>query len=498
MNVYVIALIVVAASVAVLGVLLSIAYRKVVPTNMTHIVQGRKHPIIYGKDQAAGNVYYAWPTWVPRFGIAVTVLPESNFQVTLKDYEAYDLTRLGFKVDVTAFFRISDPQKASQRVPSIEALKLDLAAVLQGSVRSVLASNSLESIMQSRSDLAQQFTTAVTEQISEWGVCTVKAIEFMDIRDTDNSVIIANIMAKAKSRIDMESRVSVAENRRVALGAEIDADRTVAVQKQDAEQQVGLRTAEKEQLVGIANQESEQNVLVSSKVTAERRMDVKTIELVRQAEIERDVALVRVEQERKVAVVNAEALKQTQVVNAEGVKDAQIVRAEGDKQATIAKADGDLQASLKDAQGIKARGEATASAETAMLMAPVDAQIKLSTEIGNNVGYQQYLVTTAQINAGRDVGIEMAKALQTADLKVIANSGDVQTGVASLGDILSTNGGMKLTGMLSALGQTEEGKALLAAVGGKLPALATAAGVAAVTGSPVAGAVAGVIPGAVS
>ena len=60
-----------------------------------------------------------------------------------------------------------------------------------------------------------------------------------------------------------------------------------------------------------------------------------------------------------------------------------------------------------------------------------------------------------------EVGKELAKAMQSADLKVITNSGDVQGGVASIGDLFTSKGGTNLTGMLSALAQSPEGKALV-------------------------------------
>lgn len=469
--------IILAIASAAIGLALAIKYRRVVPTNMVHILQGKSYTTAFGRGKEAGNTYYAWPSWVPKLGVSVIELPESIFQVHLQDYEAYDQARLPFVVDVTAFFRIEKAEVAAQRVANFRELQTGLQAVLQGAVRRILATNTLESILQSRSELGDQFTAEVKEQIAEWGVLPVKTIEFMDLRDSSKGTVIANIMAKEQSRITMESRVKVAENKRTAELAEINTQREVDVQRQDAEQQVGLRTAMKDKEVGIAKEQSRQEVLTAAKTTTERQMDVAKVEQVKQAEIASEVAVVRARQDKEVAVVAANAAKEVQVVNAEG-----------SKQAAVTKAEGDLQAALKDAEGTKARGEAAAAAEQAMLLAPVEAQVKLATEIGSNQGYQQYLVTIKQVEAGQAVGMAMAKALEGADLKVIANSGDVQSGVASLGDLLSTNGGTKLTGMLAALGQTPEGKALLAGFQSKATPLAVGAAVTAVTGDATAGA----------
>ena len=58
--------------------------------------------------------------------------------------------------------------------------------------------------------------------------------------------------------------------------------------------------------------------------------------------------------------------------------------------------------------------------------------------------------------------------MREADLKVIANSGSVQNGVASLGDIFTPTGGTSIAGMLEALSQTDTGKALIGGLTSKL------------------------------
>ncbi|MBK8522926.1 MAG: hypothetical protein IPL58_01615 [Betaproteobacteria bacterium] len=443
------------AAIAGATFLVAIMLRRVVPTNMVHIVQSSRKTTPYGRNKEAGNTYYAWPSWVPIIGISVIEFQESIFQVSLDSYEAYDQARLPFTVDVTAFFRIEQAETAAQRVASFTELESQLTAVLQGAVRRILATNQLESILQSRSELGDQFTTEVKNQIAEWGVLPVKTIEFMDIRDSSKGQVIANIMDKEKSRIEKESRVAIAENHRAAEVAEIDAKRTVEVQRQDAEQQVGLRTAAKDQAVGIANEKASQEVKAEAKVTAERNMAVMEVEKVRSAEIAKSVAKVEAERDQQVKVIAADADKKVTVVAAEANKDSVTIKAEGE-----------LFASLREAEATKAIGDAKASAEKAMLLAPVDTQIVLAKEIGANAGYQEYLISIKKVEAGQAVGIEMAGALKGADLKVIANSGDIQGGVAKLGDLFTPQGGTNLTGMLAALGQTSEGKQLISKITG--------------------------------
>jgi flotillin len=433
-----------------LFVLMLFMLRRVVPTNMVHIVQSSKKTTPYGRGKEAGNTYYEWPAWIPYFGVTVTQFPESNFQVSLDNYDAYDTNRLPFVVDVTAFFRVDNAETAAQRISSFNELKLQLISVLQGSVRRILATNQLEDIMQERSSLGQQFTAEVKDQIKEWGVVPVKTIEFMDLRDSPKAQVIANIMAKEQSRIDKESRVAVAANQQEAKLKEIDAQRTVEVQRQDAEQQVGLRTAEKDKAVGIAQQQANQEVLTQKKETTTREMDIAKVTAVRQADIDKDVAVVAAEQQKRQREIAAEADKNVRVTTAEG-----------EKTAMVTKAEGSLEAAKLNAQGIEAEGKAKGAAEQAILMAPVQTQITLAQEIGTNEGYQRYLIQIRQVEASEHVGIEMAQAMKNADLKIIANSGDVQSGITKLTDVFTPTGGTSLGGMLEALSQTAAGKAVL-------------------------------------
>jgi len=440
----------IAAILVAVSILLAFVWRVVVPTNQVHIVQSSKKTVSYGRGREAGNTYYSFPAFLPIIGVTVSQFPESVFDINLKDYEAYDQGRLPFVVDVRAFFRISDSQVAAQRVANFQELQGQLIGVLQGAIRRILATNHLENILEARGTLGQQFTDEVDANLKEWGVSTVKIIEIMDIRDGVNSKVIHNIMAKEQSRIEMESRTVVASNFREAEMKEIEAKREVDLSKTQAAQTVATRQAEAEKEVGIAKEQSTQEVLTQAKTTTERQQEVNRVNQVRQAEIERDVAAVKAEQDKTVQVVNAQATKETQVIAADAEKESKTRIAEGD-----------LAATLKEADGIQAIGTAKADAESKILLAPVNAQLTLAKEIGTNDSYQTYLISIRQVEAGEAVGKEMAAALKAADLKVIANSGTISNGVASLGDIISPAGGTSIAGMLEALSQTSAGKAVL-------------------------------------
>jgi len=443
-----------------------IALRRVVPVNEVHIVQTRKDTVSYGKGFAS-NTYYEWPSRLPMVGLTRVTLPVSNFAIDLPDYAAYDKERVPFIVHVMAFFRINDSNTAAQRVASFEELKGQLTAIVQGAVRTVLAGHEIDQIMLDRSRFGEAFTKEVQPQLGGWGVEAIKNIELMDIRDARESEVIQNIMAKRTSGIERESRLVVADNSRQAEMAEIAAKREIEMSRQLAAEQVGLRTAEKDKNVGVANEQASQQVKVQQRETAAKEMDVVQVNNVRGAEIAREVAVITAAQAKEVAIVEADAAKQVAVVTAEGKKQVSIVVAEGTKQQTVLTAEGQLESARRNAEGITLEGQAKGSAETAILMAPVDAQIKLAEKIGSDQGYQNYLLGIRQIEAAQAVGAAQAEALKSADVKVISNAGSPGKGLSNVMDLFSADGGTAVASMLEALAQSPEGKKMLEKFAGK-------------------------------
>ncbi len=337
-----------------------------------------------------------------------------------------------FVVDIVAFFRINDSNIAAQRVESFRELQTQLLAIIQGAVRTILASHDIDRIMLERSIYGEQFTDAVKDQLTSWGVVPVKNIELMDIRDAENNKVVHNIMEKKKSLIEMDSRIEVAENMKRAEIAEIEAKRETDVQEQRAQQIVGQTTADKVKAVGIANEHANQEIKEQQRTTKEKEMAVIQVQQVRQADITRE---------------------------------ANLVKADENKLSTIIIAEGQLEQTKKESEGIAIEGTARAEAEKLMQLAPVEAQIVLAQEIGQNEGYQSYLIAIETVAANKDVGIEQAKALTAADVKVIANTGEPVEGMSNVMDLFSAKGGTNVSAMLEGLAQSDQGQKMLSKFG---------------------------------
>ena len=447
--------------------------RIVVPTSQVHVVQKAGETLLYGKaaqseTNKVGNAYYSFPSWIPVLGVNVTVLDTGIFDRDLKDYEAYDKDRLPFMVDVKTFFRIKDFGVASVRVVDMKELKEQLDGIVQGAVRSLLAKEDLESIMSERNKYGKQFTEEVAPQLEQWGVETVKNIELMDIRDSRDSKVIQNIMAKKKSQIEMESRTTVAKNSKEASQAEIEANKEVALKQQDAEREVGLRKAQVAQEVGIADEKQKQEVQAQAKVTAEKEMEVQRVREVQAAEIEKQAETVNAEKEKaiievnaKAAVTKAEADKNVRILNAEAEQQQVILHAEANKQQIELKADADLKVAKNEAVGIEAKGKAQAQATELAKKASVQDQVTLAEKVGENKPYQEFLVAQKQIEVQGDVmkavGIAQAQNLGNAEIKMFVNSGSVPEGIGKATSIFNPDNALNIASMLEAFKSTPMG-----------------------------------------
>lgn len=431
------------AGVILLLFIVAMTFRRVVAANEVHIIQTSKKTTSFGKDTTSGNVYYEWPSSLPIIGVTKVVLPVSVFELSIAGYEAYDVGRVPFVVDITSFFRIADTNLAAQRVSSFEDLHRQLEAIVKGAARSILAGSDIEEIMEARSTFGEKFTNEVSNQLKAWGVETVKNIELMDIRDSENDVVIENIMKKKKSLIEKDSRQEVAENLKEAQLKEIEARQEVEVQEQQSNELVGLRTVEANRKVAIAKEEADQTVKEQQRATKEKEMAVLKVQEVKQADIAKEV----------------------QIVNANQDKETQVIAAEAELESARLSAEAQLELKRKESEGITLEGTAKADARKAMENASVASQITLAQEIGENEGYQNYLITIRQVESQEAVGIEQAKALTAADIKVIANTDTPTTGINDVSEIFSSKGGQQFGAALEGLKNTPLGGKLLENLG---------------------------------
>ncbi len=144
-------------------------------------------------------------------------------------------------------------------------------------------------------------------------------------------------------------------------------------------------------------------------------MEVVRVEKVKQAEINKEAELVKAEEEKRKIEIDAEARKNATIKNAEADKEKQFLEA-----AAL------LEVKDKESQGIAKIGAAEAEALKLKELAPVTAQITLAKEIGENEGYQHYLVTIKE-EFQKDCLFTCTGMEQTYPVAAAASLADIRT-----------------------------------------------------------------------
>lgn len=424
--------------------LIAVAWRVVVPANEAHLVQRSKSSTPYGSGYEKGNSYWSFPSWLPIIGTNVSKLPLSIFQIELDGYEAYDQEKVPFAVDVISFFKVENPIEVAKRASNSEVLNEQLHNVLRGSVRKILASKDINTIMETRSELNQTFVDEVAKQVAAWGVSVV-SIEFTDIHDAPQTQVVTNIMNKKKSRIEKESRIEVAENMQLAKIREIEAQQLTEVRAVEAAQFVEMRNVERKRQVGVADQQASQKVKEEEQKTKEKEVAVSRTSIVGQAEYEREKKVIEAAALAASKIEQSKGDAESMKLSAEGYKNAQLLQAEGDskKVEQVGSAEADI-----------IKKKAVADAEGKLKLAEALAKIQKE-------GLQAQLGEKAII-AYQAIGVAVAEAYKNAEIKAVLTNGG---GIESLGDLLSSGGGAKLGSFIEALKKVSGGENVLEALG---------------------------------
>lgn len=420
-------LIAILVGLALLSVILMMAWRVVVPTDHIHVVQRRKTSMAYGHNMPGGNVYFKVPSFVPYFGITVAVMPTAIFSVAVNKYDAYDKARVPFLIDVMSFFQIDDALEASKRVRSIQELESQLQNTVRSAVRRVLSSFPIDEIMGSRSTLNKEFLTEVAEQTKNWGV-KVNSIEFMNIEDYPGTRVVTNIMDKERTTIEMESRKKVAANMQAAELAEIEARQTV-----------DLRAVEKNRIVSLQSQQAAQTVNEEAAKTKLTEAAVKRVETMQAQEIEKSRQ--EVAADMAASILNKEAAGRATAMRteAEGFKNAKVLEGEG------------------EASKVKSVGTAEANVVEATGLAEAQAKLKMAEALAkyNDAGMSiEKLKALIEIETAKYAAL--GQGFNKADVKIV-QSGE---GSSLLGIPLNAKSGADIDVFLKELGIGSVGEAV--------------------------------------
>jgi len=375
--------------------------RRVVPRHEAHVIIKRKRVVVFsGTPDIAGysgSTYYYFPSWVPLLGMDVTEVPLSVLELRVPEMVTFAARNARFTLTASVFVRVTEPLKSAQRWPGrhVDDFIGGVKELMENAIRNTTTFFAAEDIIEKKDEIAAKLHHALSSDMEEYG-CIITNVGIVDITDAPGNTVISDIARKREAEINSESRQIVAVKEREARVVE-------AENKQASE----MRESAAAEAIGVREREKEQRVFVSQQKVAQEEMEVSRIREVRAAEIDRDAAIERAQGERKSVILKREA--EAEGVRAVGLAEAEVTRNKG----------------LAEAEAISKRVEALNALQ----------------DTGRSF---------RNIEKDERVGLELAKALQQADLKLVS-TGEVD----SFLDLFSADGGAKLGAFVSSLRQVE-------------------------------------------
>jgi flotillin len=356
--------------------LISRNYIKVSP-NQAAVISGRKRKLADG-TVAGYRLVRGGATLVFPFLEKVEYLDLNVITVPLTTTRAY--TGQGVPVSVKAVANVkikgddTSLRSAAERflgMPQEQFHRL-VFQTLEGHLRAILGTLTVEEINNDRQSFAQKLTTEAAGDLEKMGI-GLDALTIQEISDDEGYLDALGKRRTAEVKRDAEigqaeanrdskikASLALQEGEKVRLETEAQiaqSQRETEIQKAQVQAEIESERAKASQAGPLAEAKAQQQVTVEEvrveKVRTQEQISVQEQEVLRK------------EKELEATVVKqAEADRRAAVLRAQGLQEAQILEAEGRKQALIATAEAEAQKLQREGQGrataIEAEGRAEA------------------------------------------------------------------------------------------------------------------------------------------
>lgn len=433
-------------------------YKKV-PPDKAMVVYGRRQVGKKGYQVITGGAKFIWPI-VESYEFLPLGIRTLDVNV---DEIVTDVLRSGAKVNIMAVAQVkvsSDPatlDTAAEHLLHKTDLEINEIAMktLEGHVRGVCATLTLEQINSDRDAISSQIQTMAAADLKNMGIeirsFVIKEIEdehgYLDAlgvkkteevkRDARIGKAIANkeaVVQEAKAAMEGERANADAE----AQVATFHRDRDITRQKSESE--VERERANREIAFAIQDAKRRQELVVEQRI-----IDIRDKE--KQVEVMKQEVLRREQEQAAEQIIPARADADAMAAQADGERRKAIFIAEGEKQRLILVAEGEKEKLMQVAQGtaerirqegtaeadiIRLKGEAEAYAIRAKGLAEADAMAKKAE------AWEQYgRAALAQIIVEKLPAIvaEAAKPLQTTEKMIIMGGSGPSDLVKSVVDV---------------------------------------------------------------
>ena len=384
-------LIIIGAFVALAGaVALTLAnLYTIVPADFADVViQGGKMSVYSShKDYntEGKSAYFHIPRWFFMFNMGMVVhrMPLKIISIEVPNFLAFDKDRARFICEIICYVHVTEPLVAAKRFSGdVEEMQSQVSLIVQAITRDVTTKKPIREIINNRDDIIRTVSPTLAATIKDWGI-SLNTIELIDFKDPDpakdgiESHVIEDISQIIEKSITSEMRQKNAEQ-----------DKAARFKEAEAEQDARTRELVKEEAIKKREQDVLMNVAVQQKAAKEKELEVARTVAVTNAEIEKSRQLILAAQQKEVEAINKEQKK---------------LIGEGDRAQ----------------QEEQAKGAAAMTREQGY--AEADAKEKLQAAL-NKFGDEaiRALVAEKMVEAWKDVGVAGAKALETADVRVMS------------------------------------------------------------------------------
>jgi flotillin len=372
--------------VIVIGMLIAIMlisrnYIKVSP-NQAAVISGRRRKLADG-SVAGYRLVRGGATLVFPFLEKVEYLDLNVITVPLATSRAYTVQGVPVSVKAVANVKIKGDdtslRAAAERflgMPQEQFHRL-VFQTLEGHLRAILGTLTVEEINNDRQSFAQKLTTEAAGDLEKMGI-GLDALTIQEISDEEGYLDALGIKRTAEVKRDAEigeaeasrdskikASLALQEGEKVRLETEAQiaqSERETEIQKAQVQAEIESERAKSKQAGPLADARAQQEV-TAEEVRVER---VRTQEQIAVQEQE----VLRKEKELEATVVKqAEAERRAAVLRAQGLQEAAILEAEGRKQAQIATAEAEARTLEREGQGRAAAVEAEGKAEAEKIRA---------------------------------------------------------------------------------------------------------------------------------
>jgi flotillin len=439
-----------------------------VPPSTVAIFYGRKHALV---DQNGNRDTVGFRVVRGGAALRVPVLEQVEYlslnimSIQLKIQRAYTKEGVPVTVEAVANVKIAGDdmslRNAAERFLGMttDQIKGVIFQTLEGHLRAILGTLTVEEINADRSAFAQKMTDEAALDLKKMGV----SIDILTIQQiSDEQGYLDALGKKRTAEVKRDAIIGEAQAQRDAMIKSATADQEGKTKRYEADVTIAQSLRDKE------TKQAEFDAAVKSKKAESEQAGPLATAIARQKVTEQETRIDQVRKQQEVLVQEQEAarkekeLQATVVKPAEAERQAAILRAEGEKQATIIRAEATQKELEFKGTGEAARIEKIGRAEAAKVLAVGEAEAEVIKKklLAEAEGLQKKAEAWKNFNEAAVINLvvdkmpELAQAFATQlagiDKINIIEMGNGSPGSGGIGKVMGTVGG-GMTAMLSML-----------------------------------------------